>query len=101
MIYYSATNPKPEANSCDGIAENTACLVIEAPDQERFFTREYLYLKLETIMGCKAKLKLVFPKQDLVEAKLKKNLDAGKSGGGKGAPSAFASKKKLKKDIEY
>lgn len=93
-------NPKPEASNCDGIAENTACLLVEAPDQERFFTREYLFLKLETIMGCKAKLKLVFPKQDIVEAKLKKNAEAEKKGG-KGAPSAFASKQKLKKDIEY
>ena len=67
--------------------------------EDRFFSRDYLFLKFETIGGCKAKLKLVFPKQDLIDQKMKKNEDKN----GKGGPAMLStkSKNKLQKDIEY
>ena len=70
-IYYSQSTPKPEANNCEGYAENTSCLVVK-PSTERYFTREYLYLKFETTTGCQANMKLIFPKQDLYDEKMKK-----------------------------
>ena len=57
-IIYSQTNPKPEANNCDGIAENVACLSLNATGGERYFSKEYLFLKFETISGQQANLKL-------------------------------------------
>lgn len=71
-IIYSQSNPKPELNNCDGSVENVSCLTVYAPKDERFFSKEFLYLKFETIAGQQAKLKLEFPKQDAYDAKLKK-----------------------------
>ena len=70
-------NPKPEAANCDGMFENVAVLTITA-GEERQFTREYVFMKFETITGCQAKLKLIFPKQDLQDAKLAKTNEANK-----------------------
>ena len=92
-IYYSTTNPKPEASTCEGMVENTGCLSIDA-NQERYFTRDYVFLKMETIGGCKANLKLVFPKQDLFDAKSRKGEQQ------KGA-SLVKNKNRLQKEIEF
>ena len=48
-IIYSYTNSKPEANNCDGVAENVTCLILNAPDGERYFSKEFVFLKFETI----------------------------------------------------
>ena len=71
-IFYSQTNPKPEESNCDGMVLGKSCLTIEAGGDERHFTREYIFMKFETIGGCQANLKLTFPKQDLFDLKLKK-----------------------------
>lgn len=71
-IFYSYTNPKPEESNCDGISKNPMNLTIETPGDERIFSREFLFLKVATVLGCQASLKLVFPKQDFLDAKIKK-----------------------------
>ena len=64
-VLYSFNNPKPEESNCDGfLKENPQCITINAPGDERYFPREFVFLKLQTIMGCQAYAKLVFPKQD-------------------------------------
>ena len=98
-IYYSLTNPKPEAGSCEGWVENTGCLTFEAND-DRVFNREYLYLKLETKRGCQGHMKLVFPKQDIADLKAHREKEAAKARGAMagapvGAPPAAKPKNKL------
>ena len=98
-IYYSLTNPKPEAGSCEGWAENTGCLTFEATD-DRVFNREYLFLKLETTGGCQGHMKLVFPKQDIADLKAFREKEAAKARGAMagapvGAPAAAKAKTKL------
>ena len=109
-IYYSCTNPKPEENNCEGQTENPACLTITAPGDERCFSREYLFLKMATTVGCQAHLKLFFPKQDILDAKVKKSQQqsgaADAQGGGqnanRGGPSGSkVTKSKVSKDVDY
>lgn len=71
-ILYSQTNPKPEESNCDGLVEGASILTIEAGGEEKYFTREYIFVKFETVGGCQASLKVVFPKQDILDNKLKK-----------------------------
>ena len=61
-IFYSFTGHKPDATNCDGMVENATCLSIEAPNNERIFSKDKIYLKFDTKEGCQANLKLVFPK---------------------------------------
>ena len=98
-LLYSFSNPKPEESNCDGQAQRTFCLTIAALGDERVFPREYLFLKLSTNTGCQASLKVVFPKQDIIDAKVLKAQQA-ESGAGKHA-GAKLSKKKISKDLEY
>lgn len=51
-VFYSFTNPKPEESNCDGHFHNPLGLSILAPGDERFFTREYLFIKMQTTTGC-------------------------------------------------
>ena len=61
-IIYSYTNSKPEAHNCDGVAENVSCLTLHAADGERYFSKEFVFLKFETISGQQARMKLQFPR---------------------------------------
>lgn len=74
-ILYSQTIPKPEEYNCDGVADGVLCLTIEASD-ERVFNRDYVYLKLSTVDGCQASLKLAFPKQDVFDNKQNKAFES-------------------------
>ena len=61
-IIYSQTNSKPDEKNCDGIAENVACLTLNSTGVERYFNKEFVYLKFESICGQRANLKLEFPR---------------------------------------
>ena len=95
-IYYSNTNSKPDEQSCDGMAINSACLILNN-GEDRFFTKEYLYLKMWSDMGCKARLKLVYPKQDLHDEKMRKEENAPVMIKNKNQPQQ---KNRLQKDID-
>ena len=79
---------------------NTSCLTIEAAGEDRHFTRDFVYLKLETVAGCQALLKVVFPKQDILDAKTRKAL-AERQGKGGQLTAQKMNKAKRSKDIEY
>ena len=77
IIYWSTTNHKPEADNCDGCVENTTCLTIDTGTDDRFFSKEAIYFKFETLKGCQASIKVVFPKQNMAEIKRKKDQENG------------------------
>ena len=47
-IIYSRTNPKPDETNCEGIAENVACLSLNATGGARNFSKDYVYLRFES-----------------------------------------------------
>lgn len=69
-VMYSFSNPKPEESNCDGLSKNNpVCITINAVNEDRYFPRDFVFLKLQTILGCVGNVKLVFPKQDFQDAK--------------------------------
>ena len=80
QIYYSYSNQKPDETNCDGKVINASCLTIDAREGERGFQREQIYLKFETTRGCQANLKLVFPRQDIIDSKKRNPEDEEKDG---------------------
>lgn len=75
-VTYSKSNPKPDISNCIKQVENPRVISVDAQDGKRF-SRDFLYLKLESKLGCKAHLKAVFPKQDIRENRLRKLAAAG------------------------
>lgn len=75
-VIYSRTIPKPEVAMCDGSVDSPSVIMVDS-QEERYFTKEFLYLKFETVTGCVANVKAVFPKQDHIDLKFNKAQQAG------------------------
>ena len=103
-VYYSFSNPKPEESNCDGmILDSPQCVTIKAPNDERFFPREFVFLKLQTIMGCQGHIKLVYPKQDFQDTKAQQQAASMQTGEGatQNALKPKFGKIKGAKELEY
>ena len=59
-VTWSATNPKPITGQDDSTTVDPNPSVITIGDVSRHFEKDYIYLKLQTTIGCKATLKVVF-----------------------------------------
>ena len=60
------------------MVRNQTCITLMPLAGNAIFAREFLYFRFETVSGCRANLKAVFPKQDNLDKKLRENENSGK-----------------------
>ena len=71
-VFHSKQNPKPDISNNEGSGENPKCIVIPAADNKKF-VKDSIYLKLEAMNNIRVRVRAVFPKQDRLEYKAKKD----------------------------
>ena len=61
-IYYSSTIAKPDENNCEGMYTNSTTCMTYGTSEDRYFSKDMLYIKFESTEGYTANLKLIYPK---------------------------------------